>query len=65
MTLSDYLKSEKVSVADFAKQVGKSRGHIYRVLDGEPCGPKLAIAIEGATSGNVTRAELRPDLFAA
>jgi len=49
---------------EFARQLGISGGHLDQLCAGHraPTG-ELCVAIERATLGRVTRAELRPDLF--
>lgn len=47
------------------EQTGISKAAIYFWLAGRPVSAEYAVKIEQATGGTVSRAELRPDLFAA
>ena len=52
------------SKAEMAQYLGISPTWLGQLLSGvRLASPKLAVAIEKATQGLVTRAELRPDLF--
>ena len=59
------MKRFSFNVADLARKLGrKSRPTLYHVLSGRfPCKAELAIEIEAATNGAVTRSMLRPDLW--
>ena len=58
------LRSKVPNIAALTRAVHKDYAHIHAVLRGAtPAGPKLAIAIESATNGKITRSELRPDLW--
>ena len=62
MKLSDYLREMPVADrAALARACGTTYGHLKNVaFSGKPCGEKLAMALELATDGAVTRRELRP-----
>ncbi|MCE5282536.1 MAG: helix-turn-helix domain-containing protein [Deltaproteobacteria bacterium] len=52
------------NIAKLTVAVGKDYSHVHAVLRGAvQCGPHLAIAIEKATGGQITRSDLRPDLW--
>ena len=59
MDLREYLFRKRISVTDFAKQIDHSRPHLSSIVNGlrQPS-PRLARAIEKATSGEVTAKEL-------
>jgi DNA-binding transcriptional regulator YdaS (Cro superfamily) len=65
MTLEEYFMTEpRGSKAEMAQYLGISPTWLGQLLSGvRLASPKLAVAIEKATQGLVTRAELRPDLF--
>jgi DNA-binding transcriptional regulator YdaS (Cro superfamily) len=47
----------------FLADVGTSESYIRKAICVGTIGPRMAIRIERATNGLVTRAELRPDIF--
>lgn len=54
--------SHRPSVKRLAEAVGVTSGFICQIKSGEKqCPEKLAVAIERATGGAVTRKDLRPD----
>jgi DNA-binding transcriptional regulator YdaS (Cro superfamily) len=65
MTLEEYFMTEpRGSKAEMAQYLGISPTWLGQLLSGvRLASPKLAVSIEKATQGLVTRAELRPDLF--
>ena len=65
MTLEEYFMTEpRGSKAEMAQYLGISPTWLGQLLSGvRLASPKLAVAIEKATQGLVTGAELRPDLF--
>lgn len=65
MTLAEYLAATETSQAAFGDRVGVSQGRVSQWLAGETIPAEKAKAIEEATSGRVTRHELRPDLWDA
>lgn len=74
MKLSAYLAKERLSQAEFARRVGSgvSQGMVWqwlKWLDDPASGTRVtaerAGEIEAATNGEVTRHELRPDLYPA
>jgi DNA-binding transcriptional regulator YdaS (Cro superfamily) len=54
-----------MSISDLLRRVEmKSYCHLHTVLAGSAsCSPQLAVKIEHATSGAITRSMLRPDLW--
>ncbi len=54
------------SQAALARRIGGKcrQGHVCKWLNAERVTGEVAVMIEHATAGAVTRAELRPDLFA-
>jgi DNA-binding transcriptional regulator YdaS (Cro superfamily) len=68
MDLAEYLDSAKITRAEFARTVDCDKSHITHILNPERDvrpSPKLALAIESATGGAVSRHVLRPDIWAA
>jgi DNA-binding transcriptional regulator YdaS (Cro superfamily) len=65
MTLEEYFMTEpRGAKAEMAQHLGISPTWLGQLLSGvRLASPKLSVAIEKATQGLVTRAELRPDLF--
>ena len=65
MTLEEYFKDEpRGAKAEMAEYLGTSPTWLGQILSGvRKASPKLAIAIEKATQGLVTRKEMRPDLY--
>ena len=65
MTLEEYFKDEpRGAKAEMAEHLGISPTWLGQILSGvRKASPKLAIAIEKATQGLVTRKEMRPDLY--
>jgi DNA-binding transcriptional regulator YdaS (Cro superfamily) len=63
MNLRDYL-SDVNSRRELARALGKSPDYLYQVAtERRQASPLLAIEIEGATKGAVSRHDLRPDIF--
>ena len=54
MRLSDYLAEEKISKAEFARQIGRSPGLITQLLSGAWLSPETAKRIRDVTGGRVT-----------
>lgn len=66
MKLKDYLYEKRISVDEAATDpmINVSRTHLYDIISGKTVpGPKLALKIEAWSNREVTRAELRPDLW--
>lgn len=62
MNLIDYLKTTTQEA--FAKEVGVTQGMVHQWASGKsPITPERAADIERVTGGQVTRIELRPDVF--
>lgn len=65
MDLSKYVR-DKSSQSALARKLNVSQGLIYQWLNGiTRITGERAVQIEMATDGDVTREELRPDLFGA
>lgn len=64
MKLSDYFKTSRGARLGLADKVGRSPAYLTHVATGfRKASAALAIAIEQATDGAVSRSELRPDLW--
>nr|EDZ38295.1 MAG: Hypothetical protein CGL2_11278001 [Leptospirillum sp. Group II '5-way CG'] len=65
MKLNEYMRElTRSQKEDLAGRVGTSLNYLFQ-LSGEFSvpGPKIALRIEHATGGQVTRHELRPDIY--
>lgn len=59
MELGLYLYKNKISITDFSQELGCSREHLSKVINGKRTPSKiLANAIENKTNGEVTAKEL-------
>lgn len=63
VNIATYLKNAELSQAEFAKLVGVTQGRVSQWIAGETIPAERCVAIEKASNGIVTRAELRPDVF--
>lgn len=65
MNLNEYFASKPYgSKAALAKRVGISKTWMSQIISGrQPCSPELAVKIFDATSGEVRKEDLRPDIF--
>jgi DNA-binding transcriptional regulator YdaS (Cro superfamily) len=65
MNLSDYFKSDiRGAKAEMAEHLRITPTWLSLIISGKrQASPVLAIALENATGGLVTRQELRPDIF--
>jgi DNA-binding transcriptional regulator YdaS (Cro superfamily) len=65
MTLQEYFKSDvRGAKAEMAEYLKITPTWMSLLISGRrKASPVLALAIEGATGGLVTRGELRPDIF--
>jgi DNA-binding transcriptional regulator YdaS (Cro superfamily) len=63
MTIKEYLKTAKIGRQEFAHQAGTTLGYLSHIINGrrQPS-IKLASKIIHASRGNVTLADLRPDV---
>lgn len=51
-------------VAELARRIGRAPAFVYQMRSGvRPVPPTLVLTIEAATGGEVTRHDLRPDIF--
>lgn len=64
MTLSDYLEARKgeLTLTAMAAAVDTSPGRLSQIKGGEKCSPKLALAIERFTGGQVDASALCDDV---
>ena len=51
------------SQCELARRCGKKQGHVSYWLKADRVTAEVAILIEGATGGSITRYQLRPDVF--
>lgn len=59
MYLTEYLVRKRMTQTELAKLIGTSRQHINNIIHHRvPCGRKLALRIEKATSGEVSAFEV-------
>jgi len=64
MNLQIYLEKNALSQEQFAKKVGVTQGAVWQWLSGETrITAERAVQIEQITDGQVSRHDLRPDLF--
>lgn len=64
MDIKTWLEKNRYSQADLAGMIGVTQGAVSQWLLGNiKLSAERAIAIERATKGEVTREELRPDIF--
>ena len=61
--MSDF-RERVPNISSLASMLGNDYSHIHAVLRGAtPAGYRLAIAIEDATAGAISRTDLRPDIW--
>lgn len=65
MTLAEYREKNGLSLEAFGKLVDKSKGHIHAIERTGCATAKLALAIERATQGLVSAAELNAEIAEA
>jgi transcriptional regulator with XRE-family HTH domain len=65
MTLSEYRKEHGLSLEEFGRLVGKSKGHIHAIEQNNRATAKLALAIERETDGQVSAAFLNSEIAEA
>lgn len=64
MDIATYLAEKELSQEAFAKQIGVSQGLVWQWLDGRTrITAERAIEIDEKTNGEITKADLRPDIF--
>lgn len=64
--MTDFIKlaiSDFGSQKAFANAIGVSQPAVHKWLRGSRVKPENAISIEKATSGKVTKEQIRPDIF--
>lgn len=66
MKLAKYLKKHDLTQTDFGKRFDPpvTQGGVSHWMNGQTITAERAIEIERATKGEVTRHDLRPDIFA-
>ncbi len=55
MEISQYLKQNQISQADFAAMIGVTQGRVSQIINGSSVPPDLAVKIETQTGGDVPR----------
>lgn len=63
MKLDTYLRRERISQVEFAEKLGVTPGAVWQWCNGYRMSAEKVLPIERATDGNVTRHDLRPDLY--
>lgn len=64
VNIKTYLKKHELTQEDFAIKLGVSQGLIWQWLDGRTrITAERAVEIEEKTDGEITRHDLRPDLY--
>lgn len=64
MNIPAYLEKHSLTQEQFAKKIGVSQGLVWQWLKGKTrVSPEKAKAIEVSTEREITKAELRPDLW--
>ncbi len=64
MQLHEYLERHEITQSEFARRLGVTQGLIWQWLNGyRRITAERVIPIEEATGGEVTRHELRPDIY--
>ena len=58
MKLKDYVERNRVVISDMAQSLKIARQYLHEIINGRPCGRKLAAKIEQATKGQVNRLDL-------
>ncbi|WP_428247247.1 hypothetical protein [Ferrovibrio sp.] len=60
MTLREWLDKNDITVPAFARQIGRSRMQVWRIVNGGGCSQSTQARIIGATDGGVTADDLLP-----
>lgn len=64
MKIRSYLKKHNLTQEEFAKKVGVSPGAVWQWINGESrVDPRRVRKIEAITEGEVSRHDLRPDIY--
>ena len=64
MKLSAYFTKYKVSQTEFGKRIGVTQGMVWQWLNNERrVSAEKVLAIEEATNGEVSRHDIRPDIY--
>lgn len=62
MTLTEYRKSQGLTLDDLATRLGKSKGHLCGIEQSNRASAKMALAIEHETGGLVDAASLNEEV---
>lgn len=65
MTLTEYRKSQGLTLEAMAERLGKSKGHLSGIEQNNRASAKLALAIERETQGLVNAASLNDEIAEA
>lgn len=66
MHISDYFAQDRSRRRELARALGMSAGYLTQIAtgwNGRKPSPELAMRIEAATAGAVSRSDLRPDIW--
>jgi DNA-binding transcriptional regulator YdaS (Cro superfamily) len=64
MKLTDYLKKTGISQKEFGAKVGVTQSMVWQWINNKRrIAAENVIPIESATEGNVSRHDLRPDIY--
>lgn len=64
MTLQEYIEAGNATQKQIAERIGVTPGRVSHWICGNPVPAERCAAVEQATDGKVTKADLRPDIFA-
>jgi DNA-binding transcriptional regulator YdaS (Cro superfamily) len=62
MTITEYRASHGLTMEAFGATIGRSKGHMSEIERTNRCSPRLALAIEKATDGQVDAASLNDEI---
>lgn len=65
MTITEYREARGLTMEAFGALIGRSKGHMSEIERTNRCTPKLALAIERETQGQVDAASLNDEIFTA
>lgn len=63
MNIAEYLRETGLTQEEFAARVGVTQGRVSQWIAGERVSAERVLRIEQATQGQVSRYELRPDVY--
>ena len=62
--IASYMQRHNLTQAAFGAKVGASQGMVWQWLNKyRPVSPEAAVRIERGTNGEISRYQLRPDIF--